>query len=145
LSGKLSKVGIKIRRFLYRLGKYSMFVFTVITCYNLTTHILELRAERIKKEKHKHIALVALSVIAWLIGIILSIGVLIKYIKHLRKGYLLDLFDSDAYDVIEPDEEFPTESIIKSELSGSDDAAEHEELFVNHIPLDEEASEDDYR
>jgi hypothetical protein len=69
---------------------------------------------------------------------------LIKYIKHIKKGYLLDLFDSDSYDVIEPDEEYPAESIIKSELCGNEDAADHEKLAVNHIPLDEEASEEDY-
>ena len=144
MNDKISKVGIKLRRVLYRLGKYSMFVITVITCYNLTTHILELRAEKRKKELHKKNALIILSVLAWTSAIVVAFAGLIKYIKHLKKGYLLDLFDGDSYDVIEPDEECPAESIIKSELCGNEDAADHEKLAANHIPLDEEASEDDY-
>lgn len=145
MSKNLPKSGMKFRRFIYRLGKYSMFVITVITCYNLTNHLLELRAERIKKERTKRSAYIAFSVLAWLSAAAISFAALLKYIKHLRKGYLLDLFDSEAYDVIEPDEEVPAESMIKSELCGNDDTAEHEKLNSNHIPLDEEASEDDYR
>lgn len=141
---KAAKAGIRLRRALYRLGKYSMFVITVITCYNMTTHILELRAERRKKERVKKNALITLSVLAWLSAVVAGIVVLIKYIKHLKKGYLLDLFDGDSYDVIEPDEECPAESIIRSELCGSDDGADHEKLSANHIPLDEDASEEDY-
>lgn len=133
------------RRIIYRLGKYSMFVVTVITCYNLTTHLLELRAERLKREKAKRAIFVVLSIIAWLSAIALACAALLKYIKHLRKGYLLDLFDSEAYDVIEPDEEIPAESFIKYELGGNEDTAEHESLSFNHIPLDEDASEDDYK
>ena len=145
MTDKASKKGMKFRRFIYRLGKYSMFVFTVITCYNLTSHIFELRAEKLKREKHKKAAFVVLSVLLWLAGIIISAAGLIKYIKHLKKGYLLDLFDTEAYDVIDPEEEFPAESIIKSELCDNDDSAEHEQLSSKHIPLDEEACEDDYK
>ena len=145
MSTNLPKSGMKFRRVLYRLGKYSMFVITVITCYNLTAHLFELRAERIKKEKNKHTAIIVLSVLAWFSSIILAIAALLKYIKHLRKGYLLDLFDTEAYDVIEPDEEVPAESMIRSELCGNDEVAEHEKLKSNHIPLDEEASEEDYK
>lgn len=145
MSNNLPKSGMKFKRFLYRLGKYSMFVITVITCYNLTTHLFELRAERIKKEKTKRAVIIVFSVLAWLSAIVIAFAALLKYIKHLRKGYLLDLFDSEAYDVIEPDEEVPAESMIKSELCGSDDVDEHEKLMSNHIPLDEEASEDDYK
>lgn len=145
MSKNLPKPGMKFKRFIYRLGKHSMFVITVITCYNLTTHLLELRAERIKKEKTKRAVLIVFSVLAWLSAVVVAFAALLKYIKHLRKGYLLDLFDSEAYDVIEPDEEVPAESMIKSELCGNDDTAEHEKLNSNHIPLDEEASEDDYK
>lgn len=145
MSDKASKSGMKFRRFIYRLGKYSMFIFTVITCYNLTSHILELRAEKIKREKNKRIAVVIVSVLLWLAGSILALAGLVKYIKHLKKGYLLDLFDTEDYDVIAPEEEFPAESIIRSELCGADDSVEHEQLLTNHIPLDEEASEEDYK
>lgn len=140
-----SKKSMKFRRFIYRLGKYSMFVFTVITCYNITTHILELRAEKLRREKNKKTAIVVLSVIMWLMGSVLAIAGVMKYIKHLKKGYLLDLFDTEAYDVIDPEEEFPAESIIRSELCGTDDSGEHEQLVSNHIPLDEEATEEDYK
>ena len=105
---------------------------------------MELRAEKRKKELHKKNALIVLSVLAWTSAIVVAFAGLIKYIKHLKKGYLLDLFDGDSYDVIEPDEECPAESIIKSELCGNEDAADHERLAANHIPLDEEASEEDY-
>ena len=142
---KASKSGMKFRRFIYRLGKYSMFVFTVITCYNLTSHIIELRAEKVKREKRNRIAVAVLSILFWFVGLVVAAVCLIKYIKHLKKGYLLDLFDTEAYDVIDPEEEFPAESIIKSELCGTDDSAEHEQLTSNHIPLDEEASEEDYK
>lgn len=145
MSKNLQKSGMKFRRFLYRLGKYSMFVVTVITCYNLTNHLLELRAERIKKEKTKRAVIIVFSVLAWLSALVIAFAAILKYIKHLRKGYLLDLFDGEAYDVIEPDEEAPAESMIKSELYENDDAADHEQLNSNHIPLDEEASEDDYK
>ena len=140
-----SKKSMKFRRFIYRLGKYSMFVFTVITCYNITTHILELRAEKLRREKNKKTAIVVLSVIMWLMGSVLAITGVMKYIKHLKKGYLLDLFDTEAYDVIDPEEEFPAESIIRSELCGTDDSGEHEQLVSNHIHLDEEATEEDYK
>ena len=142
---KASKSGMKFRRFIYRLGKYSMFVFTVITCYNLTSHIIELRAEKVKREKRNRIAVAVLSILFWFVGLVVAAVCLIKYIKHLKKGYLLDLFDTEAYDVIDPEEEFPAESIIKSELCGTDDSTEHEQLKSNHIPLDEEASEEDYK
>ena len=145
MSNKASKSGMKLRRFIYRLGKYSMFVFTVITCYNLTSHILDLRAEKIKHEKTKRTAFVTLSVLLWISGLILALAGLVNYIKHLKKGYLLDLFDTEAYDVIDPDEEFPAESIIKSELCGTYEAADHEQLVSKHIPLDDEASEEDYK
>ncbi len=145
MTGKASKSSMKFRRFIYRLGKYSMFIFTVITCYNLTTHIIELRAEKLKREKNKKIAIVIISVLLWFAGLVLAFACLIKYIKHLKKGYLLDLFDTEAYDVIEPEEEFPAESIIKSELCGNDDSAVHEQLISNHIPLDEDACEEDYK
>ena len=139
-----TKKSMKFRRFIYRLGKYSMFVFTVITCHNITRHILELRAEKIRREKNKKTAIVVLSVFLWFVGIVFAVAGIMKYIKHLKKGYLLDLFDTEAYDVIDPEEEFPAESIIKSELCGTDDSAEHEQLVSNHIPLDEEATEEDY-
>lgn len=144
MTNKISKRGMKIRRFVYRLCKYSMFVFSVITCYNLTSHIIELRREKIKRDKNKKIIFAILSVFFWLFGLAIAIACLIKYIKHLKKGYLLDLFDTEAYDVIDPEEEFPAESIIKSELCGIDESAVHEQLISNHIPLDEEASEEDY-
>lgn len=145
MSKNVSKAGMKFRRFLNKLGKYSMFVITVITCYNITTHLFELRAERIKKEKHKKALIAVSSVLSWIFGIALIFAALVKYIKYLKKGYLLDLFDTEDYDVIEPDEENPAESIIKSELYGIEEADEHERLNRKHIPLDEEASEDDYK
>lgn len=135
---------MKFRRFIYRFSKYSMFLISIITCYNITTHILEVRAEKRRKEKNAKIAIVIVSTLAGLFGVSLAIAGIVKYIKHVKKGYLLDLFDTEAYDVFEPDEELPAESIIKSELSGSDDPAIHELLNSNHIPLDEEASEEDY-
>ena len=49
----IKNAGMKFRRVLYRIGKYSMFVITVITCYNLTTHLLDIRREKIRKEKNK--------------------------------------------------------------------------------------------
>lgn len=145
MSDKSTKTGMKFRRLIYRLGKYSMFVFTVITCYNLTSHLLELRSEKIKRERNKRTAIAVSSVVVCLIGSVIAFAGLIKYIKHLKKGYLLDLFDTDEYDVIAPEEEFPAESIIRSELCGTDDFVVHEQLSANHIPLDEEASEDDYK
>lgn len=135
---------MKFRRFLYRFSKYSMFLISIITCYNITTHILEIRAEKKRKEKNKKIAIIVSTTLAGLFGIAFAIAGIIKYIKHIKKGYLLDFFDTEAYDVFEPDEEVPAESIIRSELSGSEEPASHEQLVSNHIPLDEEASEEDY-
>ncbi len=136
--------GIKFRRFIYRLSKYCMFALTAITCFNLTSHIIDLRSEKLKREKRNRIAVTVLSVSLWFIALVAAVACLIKYVKHFRKGYLLDLFDTEAYDVIDPEEEFPAESIIKSELCGIDDAVEHEQLISKHIPLDEDASEEDY-
>ena len=51
MAKNLSKAGMKFRRFLNKLGKYSMFAVSVITCYNITNHLFELRSERLKKEK----------------------------------------------------------------------------------------------
>jgi len=140
----VNKTGMRFRRALYRIGKYSMFVITVITCYNLTTHLLELREEKLRKEKNRKVALVCLTVIASVASFIVGIAAILKYIKLLKKGYLLDLFDTDAYDVIEPEEESPAESHIKSELNTVEDASDHEKLFATPIPLDEDACEEDY-
>ncbi len=140
----INKTGMKFRRLLYRIGKYSMFIITVITCYNLTTHLLELRREKLRKEKSKKTALVCLTVLASVTSFVVAIAAILKYVKLLKKGYLLDLFDTDAYDVIEPDEEFPAESYIKSELNFVEDAADHEKLTAKQIPLDEDACEEDY-
>ena len=140
----INKTGMKFRRILYRLGKYSMFVVTVITCYNLTTYLLELREEKLRKEKNKKTAMIFITVLSSVASFILASAALLKYIKLLKKGYLLDLFDTEAYDVIDPDEEFPAENYIKSELNGIEDTSDHEKLFANYIPLDEEACEEDY-
>ena len=70
MSKNISKAGMKFRRILYKLGKYSMFVITVITCYNITTHLFELRAEKIKKEKNKRAWIAVLSTLSWIVGII---------------------------------------------------------------------------
>lgn len=140
----INKTGMKFRRILYRIGKYSMFVITVITCYNLTTHLLELRREKIRKEKNKKTALVYLTVLASVASFFVAVAAILKYVKLLKKGYLLDLFDTDAYDVIDPEEEFPAESYIKSELNTVEDAADHEKLTAKQIPLDEDACEEDY-
>ena len=145
MSKNFSKAGMKFRRILYKLGKYFMFVITVISCYNITTHLFELRAERIKKEKNKRTLIAVFSTISWIIGILAVFAATMRYIKHLKKGYLLDLFNTEDYDVIEPDEENPAESFIKSELYYSEESEEHEKLNCNHIPLDEEACEDDYK
>ena len=139
-----NKTGMKLRRVLYRIGKYSMFVITVITCYNLTNHLLELRREKIRKERIRKNSLVCLTVLATAASIIVAFAGILKYIKLLKKGYLLDLFDTDAYDVIEPEEENPAESYIMSELTTVEDASDHEKLTVKQIPLDEEACEEDY-
>lgn len=138
----MSKNRMKFRRALYKLGKYAMFVFSVITCYNITTALLEARAEKQRTEKRKRIALLVFTVFAWTAAIGGGIALILKYIKHLKKGYLFDFFDTEAYDVIEPDEEAPAESLIRSDLYGSDDAADHEKLTTSNIPLDEEASEE---
>lgn len=140
----INKTGMKFRRILYRIGKYSMFIITVITCYNLTTHLLEFRREKIRKEKNKKTALVCLTVLASVASFFVAVAAILKYVKLLKKGYLLDLFDTDAYDVIEPEEEFPAESYIKSELNTVEDAADHEKLTAKQIPLDEDACEEDY-
>ena len=145
MSKNLSKAGMKFRRFLNKLSKYSMFAVSVITCYNITNHLFELRAERLKKEKNKRAVLAVCSALLWTIGIVAVIAAIMKYIKYLKKGYLLDLFDTEDYDVIEPDEENPAESLIKSDLYGCEENEEHEKLNHNHIPLDEEACEDDYK
>lgn len=122
-----------------------MFILSIITCYNLTTHILEIRAEKHRNKNRKRIFIIFAFILLWITGIILALISVIKYIKHLKKGYLLDLFDRDTYDVIDPEEEVPAESIIKSELSTTDETSAPEILIINHIPLDEEASEDDYK
>ena len=144
MSKNISKSGMKFRRFLNKLGKYSMFVITVITCYNITSHLFELRDERIKQEKRKRTLITIISVFSWIFGILSIFAILAKYIKYLKKGYLLDLFDTEDYDVIEPDEETPAECFIKSELYGNEDSNAHERLNPIHIPLDEEACEEDY-
>jgi hypothetical protein len=110
----------------------------------LTTHLLELRREKLRKDKNRKIALICLTVIASVASFVIAIATILKYIKLLKKGYLLDLFDTDAYDVIEPEEESPAESYIKSELNTVEDASDHEKLLKNQIPLDEEACEEDY-
>lgn len=138
----MSKNGMKFRRILYKISKYAMFIFSVITCYNITAALLESRAEKQKREKRKRVAILVLTVIAWIAAITGGIALILKYIKHLKKGYLLDFFDTEAYDVIEPDEEAPAESMIRSDLYGTDDAADHEKLVLGNIPLDEEASEE---
>ena len=140
----IKNAGMKFRRVLYRIGKYSMFVITVITCYNLTTHLLDLRREKIRKEKNKKAVMLGISVIASVTTFFIAIAAILKYIKLLKKGYLLDLFDTDAYDVIEPEEESPAETHIKSELNTVEDSSGHETLFTKQIPLDEDACEDDY-
>ena len=91
MSKNVSKAGIRFRRVLNKLGKYTMFVITVITCYNITTHLFELRAERIKKEKNKRTIIAVFSVLSWIIGICAALAGIFKYIKYLKKGYLLDL------------------------------------------------------
>jgi len=141
----LPKARIKLRRIFYRLGKYSMFIISIITCYNLTTHILEIRAEKLRSKNRKRLLAIISFVLLWVSAIIIALLSVIKYIKHLKKGYLFDLFDRDTYDVIDPDEESPAESIIKSELSNTDETSAPEKLIINHIPLDEEATEDDYK
>ena len=79
-----NKAGMKLRRVLYRIGKYSMFVITVITCYNLTNHLLEIRREKIRKEKIRKNSLVFLTVLATAASIIVAFAGILKYIKLLK-------------------------------------------------------------
>ena len=139
-----TKSGMKFRRFIYRFGKYSMFFVTTITCYHLTKHLLELRREKKRKEKIKKNILSTLSIVSGIAASIIGVIALLKYIEQLRKGYLFDLFDGDSYDVIEPDEEVTADSMIRGELSFNDDNSVQERVYANMIPLDEEATEDDY-
>lgn len=140
-----TKSGMKFRRFIYRFGKYSMFFITAITSYHITKHLIELRREKIRKERIKKNIASALGIISGIAAIVVGAIALLKYIEHLRKGYLFDLFDGDSYDVIAPDEESVADSMIRGELSYNDDAGSQEHVYTNLIPLDEEATEDDYK
>ena len=85
------------------------------------------------------IVLVALA--ALITGIVLAL----RYIRKVRGGYLIDLFDRDEYDVISPEEEDNFEDLIRGELrpSGDDDYAVPN-LRYDVVPLDDEATEDNY-
>ena len=69
----------------------------------------------------------------------------LRSIRKIRGGYIIDLFDRDEYDVISPEEEDNFEELIRSELrpSGDDDCAAPK-LRDDIVPVDEDATEDDY-
>lgn len=90
--------------------------------------------------------LVAICVLLVGIGTLVG-GVLfaLRSIRRVRGGYIIDLFDREDYDVISPEEEDNFEELIRSELrpSGDDDCAAPK-LRDDIVPVDEDATEDNY-
>jgi hypothetical protein len=90
--------------------------------------------------------LVAICVLLVGVGtLIAGIAVALRSIRKVRGGYIIDLFDRDEYDVISPEEEDNFEELIRSELrpSGDDDCAAPK-LRDDIVPVDEDATEDNY-
>ena len=60
-------------------------------------------------------------------------------------GYAIDLFDRDEYDIVSPDEEDELESIMHGELDGKNDgSASHGHSVSEHIPVDDEATVENF-
>lgn len=104
------------------------------------------KKEQIEDDESSTNTLVAVCVLLVGVGtLVAGIVVAVRSIRKIRGGYIIDLFDRDEYDVISPEEEDNFEELIRSELrpSGDDDCAAPK-LRDDIVPIDEDATEDDY-
>ena len=78
--------------------------------------------------------------------LVAGVLVALRSIRKVRGGYIIDLFDRDEYDVISPEEEDNFEVLIRGELrSNDDDDCAAPKLLDDSIPVDEDATEEDYK
>ena len=132
-------------RFIRKFFVYSAIAGVIVTSVKCLEFFEEQKRERIRRERRDSllssacIALIAIGAFAT------GLCVAIRNVKKTHGGYLVDLFDRDEYDVVSPEEEDSFEDLVRSELRHSDDDdVATPRLHKDTIPVDDEASEEDY-
>ena len=80
-----------------------------------------------------------------LAGLFAALAAAVAEMRKKNGGYAVDLFDRDEYDIVSPDEESDFEGIMRGELDGKNDDAETNQAPVDeHIPIDDEATVENF-
>ena len=128
----------RIKKQLRRAFRLSVATAAVISIFKLCVYAEEQRRDLLRRERRRSAA----------ITLLFSISALASAIAEVKKrngGYAIDLFDRDEYDIVSPDEEDELESIMHVELDGKNDgSASHGHSVSEHIPVDDEATVENF-
>lgn len=138
--------GNKFGKLLLSLTACTAFVGAIIAACKVIFSKRKDKDTQSSSDENNTNTLVAICVLLVGVGtLIAGIAVALRSIRRVRGGYIIDLFDREDYDVISPEEEDNFEELIRSELrpSGDDDCAAPK-LRDDIVPIDEDATEDNY-
>ena len=117
----------------------------VISIFKLCAYAEEQRRDLIRREQ-RHSAMITLFfAVSALAGLFAALAAAVAEMRKKNGGYAVDLFDRDEYDIGSPDEESDFEGIMRGELDGKNDDAETNQAPVDeHIPIDDEATVENF-
>lgn len=127
-----------------KLFKYSFLIGLIVSSAKLLAFIDETRRENRRRERRRSTAITLAACMFTAGSLVAAFFIGIRHLKRRRGGYVVDLFDRDEYDVVEPEEEDEFENIIHGELHKTDDTVAPQKLSGIHIPLDDEATEENF-
>ena len=118
----------------------------MISIFKLCAYAEEQRRDLIRRERRRSASITLLFSITALAVLFAAFASALSELKKKNGGYALALFDRDEYDIVSPDEEDELESIMQGELAATDDAPARNPHSVSaHIPVDDEATVENYR
>lgn len=128
-----------------RAARLTVAAAAVMAIFKLCLYAEEQRRDNRRRERRNSALVTLLLGISTLAGLFAALTSALAELKKKNGGYAIDLFDRDEYDIISPDEEDEFESIMQGELDGTnDDAAEPHASHGERVPVDDEATLDNF-
>lgn len=135
----------RIRKRLRRAFRLSVAAAAVISIFKLCAYAEEQRRDLIRRERRRSASITLLFSITALAALFAAFASALTEIKKKNGGYAIDLFDRDEYDIVSPDEEDELESIMHGELGNDEVDSATSSTVSAHIPVDDEATVENYR
>lgn len=135
----------RIRRLMRRAFRLSLATAAAVSVFRLSLYAEEQRRDRIRREQRRSTAVTMFLGLTAIGALAAAFASALAELKRKNGGYAIDLFDRDEYDIVSPDEEDELECIMHGELDGkSDDAEDASAHRGEHIPVDDEATVENY-